>query len=153
MEPEMRIVFIDDNFKYSYGVDFSLDALKAKANAKGDFLKRYWEETKLRAYSSIAQKYPKNWKKFSDFQKVHKKWFFEKVAINDKLAKEGKPNMPFSEWKKGMPKFISKITPKNIRIIFVTKDCATWTLTFEKATHKKFEKIINKYKNEDTLPR
>lgn len=144
-QTELMIIFTDKDFKFTWALDWSIDAVKSKANAKPDFLKKTWSEAKVRAYAGIAQNFPKNWKRFSDFQKAHKKWFFAQMKIQKERQKRGKL-FTEKEWSKNMPRFISKTKPKDIRVIFVARNCKTNLLNFEDATYKKLQLILKPYK-------
>ena len=145
-QTELMVIFTDKDFRFTWAIDWDIEKLRKRASLKPKLIKLFWEQEKLRAYSGIAQKFPKNWKKFSDFQKVHKKWFFTQIKENEERQKKGKLQMTRKEWEKGMPKFISKIQPKDVKVIFVARDCRTWLQNFEDATYKKFERIIKQYK-------
>jgi len=145
-QTELLIIFTDKDFRFAWTLEWGIEALRAKASAKSDFLKRVWEQTKINAYARLAEKFPKNWKKFSDYENAHKKWFFGKLKEKNQRIKKGEKPMTEKEFFKGMPRFISKIKPKDVKVIFVARDCKTWLQNFEEATYKKFESIIKRYK-------
>lgn len=152
METELLVIFTDKDFKYSWAIDWDIDKLKLRASQEPKLITALWNQDRIRAFSGLTEKFgAKNWKKTSDFDKAHKKWFFEKTKENAKRRDEGKKPLSQKEYFKGMPKFISKLKVKDVRVIFVKKNCQTNLLKFEEATAKKFIRIINQYKNEDTI--
>lgn len=149
MEAELMVVFADKDFKVTWAKSWDANALKSKATMATKDRKRIWETDKLTGFTSIMKAFPKNWKSTAEFDKVHQKWWFARNAENVKRAEDGKSPLTQKEFFKGMPKFVSKIGLKDVRVVFAAKDCRVWLMKLEDDTFKKFNKIIRTY--EDTV--
>lgn len=149
MEAELIVVFADKDFKVTWAKSWDVASLKTKATMAVKDLKRIWEADKLAGFTAIIKEFPRNWKSTAEFDKAHKKWWFARNAENVKRAKEGKSPLTQKEFFKGMPKFVSKIGLKDVRVVFAAKDCRVWLMKIEDDTFKKFNKIIRTY--EDTV--
>jgi hypothetical protein len=142
---ELVVIFADKNFKTTFAKEWSLEALQAKASMPSKALKMVWEQDKTTALSTLIKGFPKNWKKISDFDKAYKKWWFGQQKKNQERVKNGKPQMAYKEFQKGMPRFLTTLKPQDIKVVFAAKDCRVWLKNFEEADFKNFERIIKLY--------
>ena len=140
---ELLQIFTDKDFKFNYVVQWTSKALEAKNSVKMSLLKRFFDHDKFMGTSAILRSCPKNYKSFAKFEKDYKKWANAKVKEQDRRIKKGEGKMTNKEWHDGMPKFISTLKPKDIRIIFVARNCRTWKFCYDELTVKKFKNIIS----------
>jgi hypothetical protein len=142
----LKLIFVDKDFKYSWAMDFRASDIERYQKMDKEFFKRIFDQYLGNGITGILKLAPKNWKSYQKYEKVFIKVMTAKTKDNEKRVKQGKKLMSKKEWKKGIPVFQSKLSPDDIRIILVGKNCSARLFVLKNLTDKVFKKIIDTYK-------
>jgi hypothetical protein len=142
----LKVIFIDKDFKYSWAIEYRASDIERYQKMKTKLFERIWAQIMENGITGVLKNFPKNWKSYEQYSKKFQQVMNAKVKENEKRAKQGKKLMSKKEWNKGIPIFLPRIKPDDVRAIVIGKNC--WVRVFVAAnlTTKVFQKIINDYK-------
>ena len=146
LQEEIKVVFIDKDFKYSWAIGFRVSDIERYQKMKTKLFDRIWGQISENGITGILKNAPKNWKSYEAYSKKFQKVMMSKIEENEKRAKKGKTKMTKKEWAKGIPTFESKLKSEDIRAIVIGKNCWVRVFVATNLTTKIFQKIINEYK-------
>jgi hypothetical protein len=146
LQIDLKVVFIDKNFKYSWAVEFRPPDIERHRKMKPRLFQAIWEQYLENGITGVLKNFPDGWKSYDQYAKKFEKVINDKTKENERRMKKGKDMMSKREWQKGIPVFKSKLKPEDVRAIVIGKNCWIRVFSAKDLNYKTFQKIIKSYK-------